>query len=62
MRSCRISRSTRLRPTRMPSRASMAWMRGAPYVRRDRSQMASIRSPSAASATARGDRSRLVRS
>ena len=35
------------------SRANMAWMRGAPYVRRDRSQMASTRSATGASATAR---------
>jgi hypothetical protein len=40
----------------------MAWMRGAPYVRRDRSQIASIRSATAASATARADGVLLTRS
>jgi hypothetical protein len=40
------------RPTRMPNRANMAWTRGAPYVRRDRSQIAEIHSATAASVTA----------
>jgi hypothetical protein len=34
MPSSQLARPTRLRPARMPSRASMEWMRSAPYVQR----------------------------
>src|SRR5438105_3763431 len=35
----RISLATRLRPTRRPSKENSAWIRGAPYVRREASWM-----------------------
>jgi hypothetical protein len=56
---CRISRSTRLRPNRMPPRASMAWMR---WRAGATAQIASIGSTRAVSATALADGVRLTRS
>src|SRR5918996_3425305 len=50
-----ISRSTRLRPTRMPSRRRAAWTRRAPYVPRLSWWILVIRATSHASARARSD-------